>query len=105
MSLANGANGAVVRPVQKMALPAGDPNRFSTTKFDLRDLTPGDYRLDLSLATGSGGLIRYVALYGGGALAQALAAILGLAAGLAIVCATVVALELVVRGSRLENAA
>jgi len=67
---------------------------FATADLSLSGLAPGTYRLELALREGDGGLVRYVALYGGGVQGQIAAAALGLAMGIWITCAALVLLEL-----------
>ncbi|HZB95045.1 MAG TPA: hypothetical protein VE268_03710, partial [Herpetosiphonaceae bacterium] len=94
----------LVRPAAHMTLSA-DPTRFATSSLDLRGLAPGDYRLDLLLRGGTGGLLRYVALYGGGLTGQAIAAAIGLVAGLGVMLATILVLELTVKRKVVEGTA
>lgn len=74
-------------------------------QIDLQGMAPGNYRLQLDLAEGQGGLVRYVALYGGGVAATFAALLASLAAGAALACAVILALELVIQGSRVSRAA
>jgi hypothetical protein len=93
-----------VRPATHMPL-SGDPTRFSTSSLDLRGLAPGDYRLDVLLRGGAGGLLRYVALYGGGLAGQATAAAVGLVAGLGLMLMMILLLELTVKRKVVEETA
>ena len=94
----------LVRPAAHMALSA-DPTQFTTSSLDLRGLAPGDYRLDLLLRGGTGGLLRYVALYGGGLTGEAIAGAIGLVAGVGLILATILVLELIVKRNVVEGIA
>jgi hypothetical protein len=94
----------LVRPAVHLAL-SSDPTQFTTSSLDLRGLAPGDYRLDLLLRGGTGGLLRYVALYGGGLTGQAIAGAIGLVAGLGVMLATILVLELTVKRKVVEGIA
>ncbi len=99
-----GSNATPLRPATPLKM-TGDPNSFESSKIDLQGLPAGDYRLELLLRGGTGGLLRYVGLYGGGLEGEVVGAAIGLAAGLWLALATVLVLELVVRGGPLEATA
>jgi hypothetical protein len=93
--------GVQVLPQQSFEL-GGSATNIVAKQIDLQGLAPGAYRLDLRLGAGDGGLVRYVALYGGGGAALADALLASLAAGIALASGTILALELVVREGRVS---
>lgn len=86
-------------------LLAGTADQYQTSDIPLTGLKPGDYVLQLSLQAGQGGLVRYVALYGGGVPGQLTAAILGLAVGVWLSIAIILLLELLAERGWINNAA
>ena len=72
---------------------AGSATRFTSSTLDLHGRAPGNYRLVVTLREGPGGLVRYIALSGGGPPAQLAAVAVGLAVGLVVALATILVLE------------
>lgn len=95
-------SGAAPVPQQRFDL-GGSATDMIGKQIDLEGIAPGEYRLELGLADGQGDLVRYVALYGGGAAALVDALLASLAAGATLACAVILALELVVHGSRVSR--
>lgn len=97
ISLAPAAGGAPARNVDRMPL-SPDARRYEIRDLDLRGLQAGLYRLEVGLLEGTGGLLRFVALSGGGWQGQLTAAAIGLALGLCLALAAMLLLELLARG-------
>lgn len=75
------SGGRAVREARDFRLASG-PSRFARRDVDLRTLRVGEYRLDVMLREGGGGLVRYAALSSGGPVAWLASMALGMAMGL-----------------------
>ncbi len=104
IQLSAGRDEAPVREINNWSL-AGSAAQYQSTDISLTDLTPGNYQLALTLQEGRGGLIRYMALYGGGLPGQLTAVGLGLAVGLWLSLAIILLLELLTARGQFSNAA
>lgn len=87
----------LVRRIDRLPL-SGAAARYETADLEVRGLAPGKYRLDMILREGEGGLVRYVALYGGGPAAQLAAAAVGISVGVWLTLAAILLLELLIKG-------
>lgn len=81
-----------LRGLPSMAL-SGRADRYVVETVDLQGLDPGDYQVEVRLQEGAGGLVRFVALYGGGVQGGLAAWGFGSVAGLWLALATLALLE------------
>lgn len=93
LALSTTADAVSLQEIQGMQL-ANSATRFQTAELSLQDLEPGQYQLAVTLREGRGGLLNYVALYGGGILGTLSALALGFAAGLWAALAALSLLEI-----------
>ena len=93
-----GNNTQTLKTLDGMALAGGPGVRSEILNLD--GLQPGSYRIDADLREGTGGLMRYVGLYGGGWQAQIAALAIGLMSGVWVVSAHLLLLELLAQRGR-----
>lgn len=91
-----------VREVQSMRL-SDDASQFATSNLDLHGLQPATYRLDLQLNEGRGGVIRYIALHGGGTAAQLVGLLVGLTVGLCVAIVCLMLLDLLANAGMISS--
>ena len=85
-----------------MAL-SGSADRYVVEAISLQDLPSGDYQVEVRLQEGVGGLVRFVALIGGGVAGGLAAWGFGLMVGLWLALATMALLEVLAGRGTFQN--